>query len=108
MPRGKTTPVGGVLDAIIRRWERLAGGPIQRVIACWDEVVGDAIAQNARPVETEGDALVVEVRNAVWRDQLARFYARQIVHKLNRRLGGDIIRQIRFRVARHDTLWESC
>jgi hypothetical protein len=46
------------------------------------------------------------VRDAVWRDQLARFYTSKILRKLNRRLGGEVLAQIRFHVARDVSQWE--
>ncbi len=100
MPRGKTHAVGELIGGVVRGWERRAGGPIQRVILCWPDVVGEVIARSTRPLETEGKTLVVEVRDAVWRDQLSRFYKARILRKLNARLGGSIIQDIRFRVAR--------
>lgn len=106
MPRGKTQAVGDFVGGIIRRWERRAGGPIERIIVCWPDVVGEAIATSTRPVETEGKTLIVEARDTVWCDQLARFYRKKIVAKLNRRLGGKLVTDIRFRLARDATQWE--
>jgi predicted nucleic acid-binding Zn ribbon protein len=106
VPRGETHAVGDVIGGILRQWERRAGGPIERIIACWAEVVGEPIAASARPVETEGKTLVVETRDTVWRDQLARFYGKLIVAKLNRRLGGKVVTDIRFRVVRDAEEWE--
>ena len=106
MARGRTKAVGELVGSIVGGWERRAGGPIERVILCWPEVVGECIARSARPVETEGKALIVEVRDAVWRDQLARFYTSKILRKLNRRLGGEVLAQIRFHVARDASHWE--
>ena len=107
MPRGKTEAVGDVIGGILRQWERRAGGPIERIILCWPDAVGAAIAASARPVETEGKTLIVETRDAVWRDQLARFYGKTITAKLNQRLGGNLVRDIRFRVARDASEWET-
>jgi len=106
MARGRTHAVGGVLGGILRRWERQAGGPIGRIVLCWPEVVGEAIARSTRPVETEGKDLIVEVRDALWRDQLTRFYKVKILRKLNSRLGGQLIRDIRFRIGRDCSQWE--
>ena len=107
MPRGKTQLVGNLVGGVVRRWERRAGGPIERIICCWPDVVGASIARSSRPVETEGKTLLVEVRDAVWRDQLARFYKGKILGKLNSRLGGELLRDIRFLVGRDASQWET-
>lgn len=107
MPRGGIHAVGDLIGGILRGWERRAGGPIQRIILCWPDVVGDVIARSTRPLETEGKTLVVEVRDAVWRDQLSRFYKVRILRKLNSQLGGSVIRDIRFRVGRDAAQWEN-
>ena len=107
MSRGKTQAAGELVGRILRDWERRAGGPIERIVLCWRAVVGESIARSAQPVETEGKALVVEVRDAIWRDQLSRFYKVRILRKLNRQLGGELIRDIRFRVGRDDSHWEN-
>jgi predicted nucleic acid-binding Zn ribbon protein len=106
MVRGKTRSVGDFVGGIVRAWERRAGGPIERIIIAWDGVVGRQIAASTRPVEMEGTTLVVDVRDAIWRDQLARFYTKQIVSKLNAQLGAALVRAIRFRVGRDTAQWE--
>ncbi|MBN1916486.1 MAG: DUF721 domain-containing protein [Verrucomicrobia bacterium] len=106
MPRGKTQSVGDLIGGIVRTWERRSGGPIERIIIAWDGVVGPQIAASARPVEMEGTTLLVDVRDAVWRDQLTRFYTKQIIAKLNAQLGATLVRGIGFRVGRDAAQWE--
>ena len=107
MARGKTHMAGDFLGGIVRRWERQAGGPIERIILSWPEVVGETIARSTRPLQTEGKTLIVEVRDAIWRDQLTRFYKVQICRKLNQKLDGKLIRDIRFRVGSDMSHWEN-
>ena len=106
MPRGKTQTVGDMIGGVLRKWEAQAGGPIGRIIFAWPDVVGEPIAANSRPVETEGTTLIVDVRDTIWRDQLARFYKKNIIDRLNGRLGGRPVRDIRFRVAHDSSQWE--
>ena len=106
MARGKTQAVGDFVGGLVRAWERRAGGPIERIMLSWDGVVGPQIAASARPVEMEGATLLVDVRDAIWRDQLARFYSKQIASKLNAQLGARLVRSIRFRVGCDASQWE--
>lgn len=105
--RGKTQPVRALLGGIVRAWEKRSGGPIERIIISWPEVVGDAIAANTRPFELDEKLLIVEVRDTIWRDELARFYKGQILRKLNKQLGGAFVRDLRFRVATDPSTWET-
>jgi predicted nucleic acid-binding Zn ribbon protein len=107
MPRGKTQTVGDLVGGVLRKWEAQAGGPIERIILEWPGAVGEPIATNSRPVETDGTTLIVDVRDTIWRDQLARFYKRHIIDRLNDRLGGRPVRDIRFRVGRDSSQWET-
>lgn len=106
MARGKTQSVGDLVGGIVRTWERHSGGPIERIILSWDAVVGPQIAASTRPVEMEGTTLIVDVRDPVWRDELTRFCAKQIVSKLNAQLGAALVRTLRFRVGRDAAQWE--
>ncbi len=107
MARGKTQAVGTLVGGIVRGWERRSGGPIERIIICWPEVVGQAIAASTRPFEFDGKLLIVEVRDTIWRDELARFYKGHILRKLNKRLGGTFVRDLRCRVAADPSTWET-
>jgi predicted nucleic acid-binding Zn ribbon protein len=105
--RGRTEAVGAFVGGIVRSWEKRSGGPIERIIICWPDVVGQAIAANTRPFELDDKALIVEVRDTIWRDELARFYKGQILRKLNKSLGGLFVRDLRFRVAADPSTWET-
>lgn len=71
--------------------------PIQRYKAFqyWNEVVGSQIGEQTEPKRLSGDVLFVQVRSAVWRNEL--FYLKQdILHKLNQKLGEQSIKDIVF------------
>jgi len=105
--RGKTQPVSKLVGGIVRTWEKRSGGPIERIVICWADVVGQAIAASTRPFELDDKTLIVEVRDTIWRDELARFYKGQILRKLNKQLGGAFVRDLRFRVAADPSTWET-
>jgi hypothetical protein len=73
--------------------ERLREGKIWLV---WESAVGAQIAAKARPVAFRNSTLVIEVTNAPWLQQL-NFLKRDMVEKLNSRLGSDLIRDIQLR-----------
>jgi predicted nucleic acid-binding Zn ribbon protein len=79
--------------------KRLQEGKIWLI---WDGVVGPAIAAQARPAGFRDGTLTVLVANAPWMQQL-NFLKRDIMARLNVRLGCDIVKDIYLRAGRPET-----
>jgi len=62
----------------------------------WEQVVGGQIARHARPLRLREGVLEVRVDQPVWMQQL-QLMAPQILAKLNRALGEELIRSIYWR-----------
>jgi hypothetical protein len=63
----------------------------------WDEVVGQAISKNARPLWIKNGKLKVTVSDPIWLQEL-KFVEKDIREKLNDKLGRKAIDTIEFRV----------
>ena len=61
----------------------------------WDEVVGESIAENTSAEKIEHGTLTVKVDNSSWRQELF-FKKKEIIEKLNGRIGKKTIKEIRF------------
>ena len=61
----------------------------------WDEVVGENIAENTSPEKVEHGTLLVTVKNSSWRQELV-FKKKEIIDKLNNKIGKKTIKDIRF------------
>ena len=61
----------------------------------WDEVVGENIAENTNPEKVEHGTLLVTVENSSWRQELV-FKKKEIIDKLNNKIGKKTIKDIRF------------
>jgi len=61
----------------------------------WDEVEGENIAENTSPEKIEHGTLTVKVENSSWRQELV-FKKKEIIEKLNSKLGKKTIKEIRF------------
>ena len=61
----------------------------------WDEVVGENIAENTSPEKVEHGTLLVRVENSSWRQELV-FKKKEIIDKLNNKIGKKTIKDIRF------------
>lgn len=69
----------------------------EKALLVWPECVGPEIAAHARPLGWAGDALVVEVDHALWAQELS-FLRKTIAERLNARLGGSVVADLRLRV----------
>lgn len=75
--------------------------PLQRLLDCWQEVVGKVIATHTQPVSIERDVLWVATSSAAWAQNLT-FERQRLLKKLNKVLPTPLV-DIRFSTAR----WQS-
>ncbi len=89
--------VGSLLAGLFRRrnWQRRLG--LHALFSFWDEVVGEELARRAQPDLIRGTVLWVRVSDSVWMQQLS-LTRTVLVAKLNERLTGDQLTDIRFRI----------
>jgi|TARA_B100000959_G_scaffold283201_1_gene351509 predicted nucleic acid-binding Zn ribbon protein len=64
-------------------------------IILWDEVVGEKISKNTEPISVEHGTLTVSVSNPTWRQELV-FKQQDIINQLNKKLGKNTIKEVRF------------
>jgi hypothetical protein len=93
------------LRGLLGRWApgpRGGRGPRERalgdLLALWPSIVGEDVAQHAKPLERSGDTLVVLTTSSAWSNQLSLLTGR-IICALND-AGIDGIERLRFRIAR--------
>lgn len=63
----------------------------------WDKAVGDAIANQAQPAFVRGGVLFVKCSSSAWMQQL-HFMQGKIRDELNRLLGKEVVKEIRFQI----------
>jgi predicted nucleic acid-binding Zn ribbon protein len=61
----------------------------------WPEVVGKAVAENAKAESAEYGVLIVRTSTPTWRQEL-QFKKEEILKKLNSRVGKNTIKDIQF------------
>jgi len=93
---GKTMERAGRLLAGMRL-PGVSLAPEELVRAAWPVAVGKRIAGHARAGGLAGSVLIVEVDDEVWQRQLT-ILAGQILGRLRRVLGGDLISRVEFRL----------
>ncbi len=93
----KSAHIGSILNDVLKTLRPEADVGLVQVWQLWDDVVGRAIAENARPAAFKGKLLLVHVASSPWVHQL-QFLKREIIEKLNAALGQNLIEDIKFKI----------
>ena len=88
--------IGQLLKTVLRTC-RPADIQLAGVWKIWDQTVGPAIAENARPQAFKQRLLLVQVSSPDWIQQL-RFLKKDLIAKLNQALGEACIEDIKFKI----------
>ncbi|MFZ5518102.1 MAG: DUF721 domain-containing protein [Candidatus Zhuqueibacterota bacterium] len=67
---------------------------VNQILLLWPSVVGKKIAEVSQAQKIEHNILFVKVTNDSWRQELL-FLKKNIIDKLNKKVGKEIIRDIR-------------
>lgn len=95
--KSSMTPLKEVLDGLLSG-SKLPFNPADAEIwDIWDEVVGPAIAEHAKPSNIKDKKLRVHVSEPIWLQEL-EYVAETIKDKLNTKLGRNSIEKIIFRL----------
>ena len=95
--KGKFEHIGGILADVLKTYRRESDGELVQVWQVWDDIVGDVIAQNARPAAFKGKILLVHVSSSTWVHQL-QFLKKEMIVKLNHTLGKALIDDLKFKI----------
>jgi len=91
------SPLRAGLDRVVRRLGGPSADVASGVFGRWEELVGETVAANSRPVAVRGATLVIAVSDPAWATQL-RFLERDLVARLTAELGASSIDSIEVRV----------
>ncbi len=85
--------VGDVLAELLHQY-----GLAERVkefdaVNCWAEVAGEQIASHTQARDVRDGALIVEVENSAWRNELYYLKA-ELIEKINKKIGKNLIHDI--------------
>lgn len=82
-----------IVDKIMGRLRKEDMGSVRN---CWEVLLGEDIANHARPVSIKNGKLIVEVDSSTWLQHLT-LKRKEILKKLAEGLSGQSIREICFR-----------
>lgn len=78
-----------------KRWDKKLKG--YQAINCWEEVVGEEIAQHSQPIKIQDQTLLLRVKSNVWANEL-NLRKGELIQKINLKAGEEIISNILFKV----------
>ncbi|MCX7965188.1 MAG: DUF721 domain-containing protein [Syntrophorhabdaceae bacterium] len=89
------TPVGVVIERIIKRYRLNGDIEAYKVFSVWEDIVGTQIASHARPVKIKEKMLYVMVDDPLWLAQI-KYIEYEIIKKLCNAIKDDVFRDIKF------------
>ena len=67
----------------------------ESAVTLWGAVVGRAVSSVTKAEGVDSGTLVVRVESSVWRQEL-HMQKKEMINKLNKKIGAEVIREIRF------------
>jgi predicted nucleic acid-binding Zn ribbon protein len=89
----KYCTVADALHSALAEYGLEKGIKEQEVFLRWEEIVGKAIANNARPSRLDQGKLWIRVNNAGWRQELSLMRV-ELINKINLAIGAEIVKEV--------------
>ena len=83
------------IDAMLKKFGIDNAVAQNNAMNLWNEIVGDKVAKNTQPDKVEHGIITVKVSSPTWRQELY-FQKKEILLKINKTIGKNVIRDIRF------------
>ncbi|MFO8058674.1 MAG: DUF721 domain-containing protein [bacterium] len=90
-----------IIERVLKGWGLHKAGKEQQVFRVWKDALGEPLSSNLRPLFIHQGRLVVGVRDSAWMQEL-QFMKKDIKKKLNKKLGGDTVREVHFKISSFD------
>src|SRR5262245_17085298 len=95
--------ISGALSRALRRYGLESELRGWQAVEEWPRLVGERVSRHTRAVGFRHGTLRVEVDGSAWMHELG-FLKRDLVRKVNQHLGGELVRDVRFCLARGGSL----
>ena len=83
------------IDSMLRKFGIDNAIAQNNALNIWNEIVGNTVAKNTEPDRVEHGVIIVKVSSPTWRQELY-FQKKEIIQKINNKIGKNVIRDIRF------------
>ena len=95
--KGKLEPVGDIIKQFITSFRDESDGELLEIWNLWDSAVDKIIAENTKPAAFKGKLLIVNTNSSA-RLQHLHFLKKEIILKVNKALGKDLVDEIKFKI----------
>ena len=89
--------IGRIIPKVLKTCRQQPDGELTRIWDLWERVVGQMVAENARPAAYKGKLVLVHVSSSVWIHHL-QFLKKDLVRQINDALGKPLVEDIKFKV----------
>ena len=93
----KFVHISSIIGDVLKKYRLETDSELVQVWRVWDTIVGNVIAQNAKPAAFKGRILLVHVTSSTWLHQL-QFLKKDMIAKLNVTLGKTLIEDLKFKI----------
>jgi predicted nucleic acid-binding Zn ribbon protein len=93
----KFVHISSIIGDVLKKYRLETDAELVQVWRVWDTIVGNVIAQNAKPAAFKGRILLVHVTSSTWLHQL-QFLKKDMIDKLNDTLGKTLIEDLKFKI----------
>lgn len=97
--KNRMTRIGDILGTALDDIRPSRDIGMCRIWDKWDQAVGSTIAAEAKPSAFNDGILIINVSSSVWMQQL-NFLKRDMIRKINTVMECEMVREIRFKIAR--------
>jgi predicted nucleic acid-binding Zn ribbon protein len=95
--KAKFVHIGSIIGDVLKKYRHQTDAELVQVWQVWDSILGNVIAQNAKPAAFKGRILLVHVTCSSCIHQL-QFLKKEIIAKLNDALGKALIEDLKFKI----------
>lgn len=89
--------IGTVVENVLKQYRPQRDQDLIQVWEVWEQAVGKALADNAKPAAVKGAVLLVHVSSSTWLHHM-RFLEAEMIEKINKALEGPKVKSIKFKV----------
>ena len=97
--KSQLIPISRLLGKAVAGKDWKEGLQLGKLMARWETIVGQAIAQHAQPVRMQRTTLVLTVTNHAWMQELG-FLKQDILKKISAAFPRLVIKELRFELKR--------
>ena len=91
--------IGGDISEAVRQLGIAQGLQRYRLVAIWEEVVGEHLARQSEPSGVRGEQLLINTTSSMWSQELL-FRQPEIMRRVREILGHDQVKQLRCRIGK--------